>query len=74
MNLTRARRLFEWLAGATRETLRWFIGQLTAAEALALDAWFEFWAHRSQLPPPHDGWRTWLMLAGRGFGKTRAGA
>ena len=31
------------------------------------------WARRDQLPP--DGlWRTWLVLAGRGFGKTRAGA
>src|SRR5207237_5544012 len=27
----------------------------------------------SQLPPPGD-WRVWLLLAGRGFGKTRAGA
>lgn len=26
-----------------------------------------------QLPPPGD-WRLWLILAGRGFGKTRAGA
>lgn len=26
------------------------------------------------MPPPHDGWHTWLLLAGRGFGKTRAGA
>ncbi len=25
------------------------------------------------MPPPGD-WRTWLILAGRGFGKTRAGA
>ena len=25
------------------------------------------------MPPPGD-WRIWLMLAGRGFGKTRAGA
>jgi phage terminase large subunit-like protein len=31
------------------------------------------WAHRGQLPPP-GGWRVWLMMAGRGFGKTRAGA
>jgi phage terminase large subunit-like protein len=27
----------------------------------------------SQRPPPGD-WRVWLLLAGRGFGKTRAGA
>jgi predicted phage terminase large subunit-like protein len=31
------------------------------------------WARRSQLPPDGD-WRVWLLLAGRGFGKTRAGA
>lgn len=30
-------------------------------------------ARREQLPPPGD-WRIWLILAGRGFGKTRAGA
>ena len=30
-------------------------------------------ARPSQLPPPGD-WDTWLILAGRGFGKTRTGA
>ncbi len=35
-------------------------------------AW-EHWARPAQLPPPGD-WRCWLILAGRGFGKTRAGA
>jgi phage terminase large subunit-like protein len=30
-------------------------------------------ARAEQLPPPGE-WRTWLLLAGRGFGKTRAGA
>ncbi len=34
---------------------------------------WRFWADPRQLPPPGD-WRVWLMLAGRGFGKTRAGA
>ena len=29
-------------------------------------------AHDSQLPPEED-WDTWLILAGRGFGKTRTG-
>ena len=24
--------------------------------------------------PPPGNWRTWLLLAGRGFGKTRSGA
>lgn len=31
------------------------------------------WAHAGQLAPPGD-WRVWLIRAGRGFGKTRAGA
>jgi len=50
------------------------IGSMTARSALDFDAEFENWAHRAQLPPGGEGWRTWLMLAGRGFGKTRAGA
>src|SRR5436305_8819458 len=34
---------------------------------------WEFQGRHSQKPPPGD-WRVWLLLAGRGFGKTRAGA
>jgi phage terminase large subunit-like protein len=30
-------------------------------------------ARAGQLPPPGD-WRNWLILAGRGYGKTRPGA
>ncbi len=43
-------------------------------EALKLDACFEAWAHEGQEEPASEGWRTWLMMAGRGYGKTRAGA
>lgn len=32
-----------------------------------------FWARPNQLAPTGD-WLTWLVLAGRGFGKTRSGA
>jgi len=34
---------------------------------------WEFGARKSQLPPPGD-WRVWMIMAGRGFGKTRSGA
>jgi phage terminase large subunit-like protein len=37
-----------------------------------LDDW-RIWARPEQLPPDGD-WRVWLLLAGRGFGKTRSGA
>jgi phage terminase large subunit-like protein len=45
-------------------------------EARDLGCWlsdFGEWAHDGQLEPAGD-WRTWVMMAGRGFGKTRAGA
>ncbi|WP_298687048.1 terminase family protein [uncultured Sphingomonas sp.] len=32
-----------------------------------------YWARDTQRPPPGD-WRVWLLMAGRGFGKTRSGA
>ncbi len=38
---------------------------------------WEVWARDDQLPPPcvaGASWRTWLVLGGRGAGKTRAGA
>ena len=35
--------------------------------------YWELWAHEGQLPP-ESAWSIWLILAGRGFGKTRAGA
>ncbi len=57
-----------------REEMKRLFGLMTDAELLEFDACFEAWALNSQQPPPETGWRTWLMMAGRGFGKTRAGA
>jgi phage terminase large subunit-like protein len=37
------------------------------------DAWYRNQARHNQVPPAGD-WRTWLILAGRGWGKTRTGA
>ena len=42
-----------------------------AAQALAHD-WG--WLARPEQLAPDGDWRVWLMMAGRGFGKTRAGA
>jgi phage terminase large subunit-like protein len=42
------------------------------AEAALYD-WRGIWARSNQVPPDGD-WRYWLLLAGRGFGKTRTGA
>jgi phage terminase large subunit-like protein len=40
---------------------------------LSLPWLFEFWALPHQLPPP-GAWKTWVIMGGRGAGKTRAGA
>ncbi|SNY92792.1 Large terminase phage packaging protein [Cohaesibacter sp. ES.047] len=39
----------------------------------ALFSDWEIWARPDQLPPPGD-WITWLVMGGRGAGKTRTGA
>jgi len=39
----------------------------------AIYDWKGFWARSKQLPPPGD-WATWVLRAGRGFGKSRTGA
>lgn len=45
----------------------------TLREAKLLDYCWRFWARPKQLPPAGD-WFVWLLLSGRGFGKTRAGS
>ena len=56
------------------QALREFLDKCGPRGCLMLDAAFEIWANEGQLPPASEGWRVWLMMAGRGFGKTRAGA
>ena len=46
---------------------------LDRRETARLKYSWELHARPSQLPPKDD-WNTWLILAGRGFGKTRTGA
>ncbi len=60
------------LSSLPEKTRRAAIRELSGAEAEALLHDWRFWARPSQLPPPGD-WTTWLVLAGRGFGKTRMG-
>ena len=47
--------------------------KLTKVEREELRYHWKLWARRSQLAPQGD-WQCWLISAGRGFGKTRAGA
>jgi len=62
-----------WLASATPEVIEAFLGGLSDNALLALPWLFEFWALPHQLPP-EGAWKTWVIMGGRGAGKTRAGA
>jgi predicted phage terminase large subunit-like protein len=46
---------------------------LSEEEQESLSDYWPFWARDEQLPPPGP-WSVWLFMAGRGAGKTRAGA
>lgn len=62
-----------WLARIPTAQRNSLIDGLSPDEALALLYDWPFWARPKQLPP-FGSWRVWLLLAGRGFGKTRTGA
>ncbi len=49
------------------------VNSLSAPVRRAIDEHWRRWAHNGQYPDDSD-WRVWLISAGRGFGKTRAGA
>ncbi|WP_306130587.1 glycoside hydrolase TIM-barrel-like domain-containing protein [Roseovarius sp. MMSF_3350] len=63
----------DWLVSEGPETQKEFLDSLSDGEVLALPYLFEFWAMDHQRPPEGD-WRAWVILGGRGAGKTRAGA
>lgn len=53
------------------------VAGLSPRELDALDGWWPVWARADQVCPPDNPsnpWRVWLILGGRGAGKTRAGA
>lgn len=63
----------DWLLEVTPADIRQLAKSLKPNERDEYDYTFSTTAHEGQLPPPGE-WRTWLIMAGRGFGKTRAGA
>ncbi len=62
-----------WIASEGPDVQRDFLNSLNEGELLALPFLFEFWAMEHQLPPEGE-WRNWVIMGGRGAGKTRAGA
>jgi phage terminase large subunit-like protein len=61
------------LATLTPDQRRALLAELAPADLIVLEHTWEFWARLDQLPPPGE-WRTWILLGGRGSGKTRSSA
>lgn len=63
----------QWLTEADEAELERFAVQLGPTGQREWRWNWRVWARPSQLAPAGD-WRVWLVMAGRGFGKTRCGA
>jgi phage terminase large subunit-like protein len=61
------------LAGREPAERGFVVRRLTMPQKRTLNEFWPAWRHKGQASPP-GVWPTWLLLAGRGFGKTRAGA
>lgn len=61
------------IAECTPDARKDIFGLVSDAECFEFADGWAIAARHDQLPPPWC-WSVWLMLAGRGFGKTRAGA
>ncbi|MEZ5724468.1 MAG: terminase family protein [Paracoccaceae bacterium] len=62
-----------WLASAAPGEVDEFLAGLSDNALASLPWIFEFWALPHQLPPQGD-WKSWVIMGGRGAGKTRAGS
>ena len=62
-----------WLASAKPEEVDEFLSGLSDNALLALPWVFDFWALPHQVAP-EGAWKSWVIMGGRGAGKTRAGA
>ena len=63
----------QWLLRASPRLRTSWLRRLSKTEQAEWRWHWHLWARAAQLPPDGD-WRVWLVMAGRGFGKTRAGA
>lgn len=66
------KRAIDWAEGPPRDLDAW-LRRLSDEQAEKWLTDWDFWRRGDQRPPAGD-WRVWLLLAGRGFGKTRTGA
>lgn len=59
---------------ASKAQIRALLDGAGAEQLNFLNHHWPLWARPDQLPPENSDWVTWILLGGRGAGKTRAGA
>lgn len=64
----------DFLSGLPEDEWDAFLDELSPNALLSLPFLFEHWALEGHQLPPDGDWTTWVVLGGRGAGKTRAGA
>lgn len=62
-----------WIVSEKPEVREKFVKALNQTERAEYECHWAMQARPAQLPP-EGMWRNWLIMAGRGFGKTRSGA
>jgi phage terminase large subunit-like protein len=62
------------LASLSEAERKAFLGGLSENALAALPWLWSFWAHPGHQLEPEGDWQCWVILGGRGAGKTRAGA
>lgn len=68
------RSVSDLLGSVSAEEVDQFLEGLSDNAIMALPYLFEHWAHEGHQLAPEGDWTTWVVLGGRGAGKTRAGA
>ncbi len=73
MNKKKRSALLAWLLDQEEPVRLEHLSKLSKDEKYEFSTHWNLWARKDQVAPQGD-WRIWLIMAGRGFGKTRAGA
>ncbi|MGB0507473.1 MAG: terminase large subunit domain-containing protein, partial [Pikeienuella sp.] len=63
-----------FIASLPPDQVEEFLADLSPNAVASLPFLFEVWGHPGHQLPPAGDWITWLILGGRGAGKTRAGS
>ena len=69
-----AKSVIDYLSGLTPKALTKALDGLSENALVSLPWLFELWALEGHQLPPEGDWTSWVILGGRGAGKTRAGA